>query len=140
MLTLSLLTPAKKVLVDVAITEVFVPTEAGELNILEGHAALMAILDTGVLKYKASGSSNFQQVAISWGYLEVAKDQITVLAETAETPEMIDVKRAEDSRFKAEKTLLDTSLEKEQFKKYQLKLNRALIRVQVAQKKSESVH
>jgi F-type H+-transporting ATPase subunit epsilon len=134
MLTLSLVTPAKKILADVEVAEVFVPTASGELNILEGHAALMAVLDTGVLRYRNTNETSLHQVAISWGYLEVAKNQITVLAETAETPEMIDLKRAEDSRAKAEKALLDTSLEKDEFKKYQLKLNRALIRVQVAQR------
>ena len=83
MLTLSLVTPAKKILTDVEISEVFVPTAAkGELNILEGHAPLMALLDIGILRYKLAGQSHLEQVVISWGYLEVSKDHITVLAET----------------------------------------------------------
>jgi F-type H+-transporting ATPase subunit epsilon len=140
MLTLSLVTPAKKILTDVEISEIFVPTEGGELNILEGHAPLMALLDVGVLRYKLSGQATLEQVVISWGYLEVSKDQITVLAETAETVDMIDVARAQEALKRAEKTLLGADLEQEQFKKYQLKLERAMIRVQVAQKPSETNH
>jgi len=138
MLTLSLVTPAKKILTDVEISEVFVPTANGELNILEGHAPLMALLDVGVLRYKLQGQSNLEQAVISWGYLEVSKDHITVLAETAETVDMIDVARAEEALKRAEKTLLGADLEQEQFKKYQLKLERAMIRVQVGQKSNET--
>lgn len=138
MLTLSLVTPAKKILADVAIGEVFVPTESGELNILEGHAPLMALLDVGVLRYKLQGQSNLESVVISWGYLEVSKDHITVLAETAETVDMIDLARAEEALKRAEKTLLGADLEQEQFQKYQLKLERAMIRVQVGQKSNDT--
>jgi F-type H+-transporting ATPase subunit epsilon len=139
MLTLSLVTPAKKILTDVAISEVFVPTATGELNILEGHASLMALLDVGILRYKIQGQTNTEQVVISWGYLEVSKDHVTVLAETAETVDMIDVGRAEEALKRAEKTLLGADLEQEQFQKYQLKLERAMIRVQVA-KGSDTTH
>jgi len=140
MLTLSLVTPAKKLLTDVGIAEVFVPTENGELNILEGHAPLMAILDVGVLRYKTAGSSDLQAVAISWGYLEISNDAVTVLAETAETPEAIDLTRAEEAKKKAEKALLGADLEQHEFQKYQLKLERAVIRVQVAQKPGDTSH
>jgi F-type H+-transporting ATPase subunit epsilon len=132
MLTLSLVTPAKKILTDVAISEVFVPTATGELNILEGHASLMALLDVGILRYKVQGQSNLEQVVISWGYLEVSKDHITVLAETAETIDMIDVGRAEEALKRAEKTLLGADLEQHQFQKYQAKLERAMVRVHAA--------
>jgi len=140
MLKLSLVTPAKKILTDVAVSEVFIPTTTGEVNILEGHAPLMALLDVGVLRYKLSGQNQLEQVAISWGYLEVSKDQITVLAETAETAESIDLERAQEALKRAEKTLLGPDLEQEQFKKYQLKLERAMIRVQVAQKPNDTTH
>jgi F-type H+-transporting ATPase subunit epsilon len=140
MLTLSLVTPAKKILADVGISEVFVPTENGELNILEGHAPLMAILDVGVLRYRTSGSADVHSVAISWGYLEISSDSVTVLAETAETPEFIDLKRAEDAKRKAQDALLGADLEQHEFQKHQLKLERAVIRVQVAQKHSDTTH
>lgn len=140
MLTLSLVTPAKKILTDVEIGEVFVPTAQGELNILEGHASLMALLDVGVLRYKLAGKSTLEQVVISWGYLEVANNHVTVLAETAETVDMIDVGRAEEALKRAQKALLGADLEQHQFQKYQLKLERAMIRVQVGQKNNETSH
>ncbi len=131
MFTLSLVTPAKKLLTDVGIEEVFVPTATGELNILVGHAPLMAVLDTGVLRYRLAGQTELKPVVISWGYLEISNDRVTVLAETAETPESIDITRAEEARKKAESALGSADLEQHQFQKYQLKLERAMIRVQV---------
>ncbi|MDZ4677311.1 MAG: F0F1 ATP synthase subunit epsilon [Oligoflexia bacterium] len=131
MLQLSLVTPSKKLLTDVEVESVFVPAHRGELNILEGHAPLMSTLETGILRYKLPNENKFNLVAISWGYLEVSKDRIAVLAETAETVEEIDVERARAALSKAEKALTSTDLEQGDFKKQQLKLQRAIIRTQL---------
>jgi F-type H+-transporting ATPase subunit epsilon len=139
MLHLSLVTPAKKFVTDVPIEEVFVPTATGELNILEGHAPLMAMLDTGILRYRLQGQKALISVAISWGYLEVSKDRVTVLAETAETADVIDINRAKAAREKAEKALTAGDLEYHQFRKYQLKLERAIIRTQLATEGREGI-
>jgi F-type H+-transporting ATPase subunit epsilon len=140
MLTLSLVTPLKKVLTDVQIAEVFVPTAEGELNILEGHAPLMAVLNVGVLRYRLANQTDLIQVAISWGYLEVSKDRVTVLAETAEPADAIDLSRAEEAKKRAEQTLGKGDLEQEELQKQQLKLDRAVTRIQVGQKGNETIH
>jgi F-type H+-transporting ATPase subunit epsilon len=132
MLTLSLVTPSKKFLTDVAVDEVFVPAYAGELNILEGHAPLMSTLETGLLKYRLKGEATFHSMALSWGYLEVSRDRVTVLAETAESAANIDVARARAAKDKAEQALLGADLEQHQFRKYQLKLERAVLRIDLA--------
>src|ERR1035437_5175254 len=105
MLKLSLVTPAKKLCTDLSVDEVFVPSHRGELNILEGHAPLVATLETGVLRYKVSGETQFNEFAISWGYLEISKDRVTVLDETAEAAKEIDVERARLAKTKAEQAL-----------------------------------
>lgn len=132
MLKLSLVTPAKKVVTDLPIEEIFVPTQRGELNILEGHSPLLGVLQTGILKYRPQGESKTKDVAISFGYLDVSKDQVTVLAETAETPEEIDIDRAKKAKEKAEKYLDQVDVTPEDFRKYQLKLQRAVLRIQAS--------
>ena len=138
MLTLSIVTPAKKIVADIKVDDLFVPANRGELNILPGHASLMSTLATGVLRYKPAGATSFEQVAISWGYLEVTKDNVVVLAETAEAATEIDLERAKLARDKAEKALFSADLDHSQFKKYQLKLERAMIRLQVASRPGAS--
>jgi F-type H+-transporting ATPase subunit epsilon len=132
MLRLSLVTPSKKLLTDVEVESVFVPAYRGELNVLEGHAPLMSTLDTGILRYKLPSESKYTAVAISWGYLEVSKDRVTVLAETAETAEEIDLDRARTSKSKAEKALLSADLGQHDFQKQQLRLQRAVVRIGLA--------
>ncbi|MCC6276694.1 MAG: F0F1 ATP synthase subunit epsilon [Oligoflexia bacterium] len=140
MLKLSLVTPSKKLLTDVEVESVFVPSYRGELDILEGHAPLMATLDTGVLKYKTSKDSQVNTVAISWGYLEVSSNHVTVLAETAEAAAEINVERAQLARERAEKMLASADVEVHSLRKHQLKLERAIIRLQVAGKSGDTNH
>src|SRR5262245_37349157 len=105
MLKLNLVTPTKKLVTDLEVDEVFVPAYRGELNILPGHTALVTTLSTGILKYRAAGSSTVRPVAISWGYCEVFNEEVTVLAETAEMADEIDIQRAEDAYRRANQVL-----------------------------------
>ncbi len=132
MFTLTLVTPTKKILEGAELKRVFVPAFKGELEILPGHAPLVTTLSAGVLKYElASGET--KPVAISWGYCEVtAAGQVTLLAETVEAPEDIDVKRAEAARENALKKMAESSFE--EFPKYAGKLARAEARLKVAGK------
>jgi F-type H+-transporting ATPase subunit epsilon len=131
-LSLSLVTPAKKLFTDLQVEEVFVPSYKGELNVLDGHGPLMASLASGVLRYRKPGDGKLEVFAISWGYLEISGNRVTVLAETAEAAHEIDVARAQLAKEQSEKNLLKTDAGQEDFQKYQMKLERALIRLEVA--------
>lgn len=140
MISLSLVTPAKKLFTDLPVEEVFVPSSRGEINILDGHGPLMATLDTGILRYKKPGASKLEQFAISWGYLEISADRVTILAETAEAPHEIDVVRARLAKETAEKNLSlmqRPDAEQKDFEKYQLKLRRAMVRLLLADESTD---
>lgn len=133
MFTLTLVTPQKKILEGAELKEVYVPGFRGELEILPGHAALVTTLEAGVVKYKLAGSTELKALAISWGYCEVTSaGEVTVLAETAEAPEEIDLKRAEASREDALKKLETTTYE--DFDRYARRLERAEARIKTAKK------
>jgi F-type H+-transporting ATPase subunit epsilon len=136
MLKLNLVTPIKKLVTDLEIDEVFVPAYKGELNILPGHAALVTTLSTGILKYRPKGSSTLIHAAISWGYCEIFNDEVTVLAETAETAEEIDTSRAEDAMRRASQALTGKDGSPDDFEKYQNKIDRSITRLEVAKSKS----
>jgi F-type H+-transporting ATPase subunit epsilon len=80
-----------------------VPGAEGELGVLARHAPLIAGLAIGVLRYEQEGRR--QKISIGGGFLEVAGNKATVLAKTAETAEMIDRKRAEAAKERAEQRL-----------------------------------
>ncbi len=101
MLTLTLVTPQKKLLESAEIQDVYGPAHRGELQSLPGHAPLVTTLGTGVLKYNLKGSSKAESVAISWGYCQVSESGVTVMAEVAEMAHEIDVAAADKNRKEA---------------------------------------
>ena len=81
------------------------PGAEGELGILPRHIPLIATLKSGVIRYTVD--DKVKKIAISGGFVEVGRNQATVLAETAELAESIDMLRAEAARARAEKRLQD---------------------------------
>lgn len=128
---LTVVTPEKKILTDVAVEDVTLPGYRGELNILDGHSPLMTTLSAGSVRFKRKGSSITESVAVSWGYCEVVNDVVNILAETAETSQEIDLKRAEDA-FKTSEKMMMSDVDPAQLEKYRLKRERALVRIAVS--------
>ena len=128
-LQLDVVTPERRVLSE-AVNAVTVPGSNGEMQLLPGHAALISELKTGVLTYDQDGT-NFQ-LHVSGGFLEVNDDRVSVLAEIAERPEEIDAARARLAREHSEKQLSSLSGSEEDFEKAQAKLERSLVRLQLA--------
>lgn len=131
-LKLELVTPYKRVLSE-QVDEVTAPGLVGEFGVLPGHTPLLTTLRIGELTYK-QGNQAFH-VAVNWGYVEVEDDTVTVLVETAEPADQIDLERAKAALGRAQKALKDLSTEDKSFKAMEAALERALIRVQVAGKK-----
>ncbi len=71
---------------------------------------------------------------MAWGFAEVLPDKLTILAETAERPEEIDVARAEKAKERAEKKLADGKSE-EECREALGSLAKAQTRIEVAEKK-----
>ncbi len=128
---LTVVTPEKKILTDVAVEDVTLPGFRGELNILDGHSPLMTTLSAGSVRFKRKGSNIVESVAVSWGYCEVANDVVNILAETAETSQEINLKRAEEA-FKTSEKMMMSDVDPAQLEKYRLKRERALVRISVA--------
>jgi len=131
-LRLDLVTPYKRVL-SLDVDEVTAPGTIGEFGVLPDHSPLLTTLKVGVLSYRQGGETF--QVAVNWGYVEVEDNVMTVLVETAEPADQIDVARAKAALARAEEALKKLSSEDKDFKIMEAALERALIRVQVASKK-----
>jgi F-type H+-transporting ATPase subunit epsilon len=101
-LKLQIVTPDKR-LVDEDVEQVQMPGRSGYLGILPQHAPLITELGPGELSYTQSGKTSY--LAVSWGFAEVLPDKVTVLADAAERPEDIDVKRAQEAKARADEAL-----------------------------------
>ena len=129
---LVVVTPEKQVLRQNA-KEVQLPGADGYLGVLPGHAPLITELGIGELSYHDMNGKESEHLAIIRGFAEVLGDRVTVLAETAEFAEEIDIARAEAAKARAEKRLAsgDANID---WDRVSVSLQRALIRIQVARK------
>jgi len=128
-LKLVVVTPEKKV-VETDADQVELPGQLGYLGILPGHAPLISLLTTGVLSYRAGGAE--KSLAISAGFVEVAGDSVSVLADLAEEPGEINVDAAEKERSRAEEELKTAS--RETLDEIRTRLGLAEARLAVARK------
>ncbi len=131
-LKLEMVTPYKRVLSE-EVDEVTAPGAVGEFGVLPDHTSLLTTLKVGDLTYKQGGETF--HVAVNWGYVEVEDNVMTVLVETAEPADQIDLERAKAALSRAEEALKTLSSEDKEFKVMEAALERAMIRVQVAGKK-----
>jgi F-type H+-transporting ATPase subunit epsilon len=103
---LEIVTPERLVVRDRA-EEVQIPGRNGYLGILPGHAPLITELAVGEIIYVSAGTSN--RLAVAWGFAEVLPDKVTILAETAERAEEIDIPRAEAARDRAQQQIKEAT-------------------------------
>ena len=82
---------------------VVLPGGLGELGILPNHAPLISGLNVGVMRYTLN--STIKRVAITGGFVEVIDNSVTVLADTAELSEEIDLTRAVEAQERATERL-----------------------------------
>ena len=109
--------------------EMQVPGKEGYLGILAGHAPLLSELKIGEITYRQG--RELRHLAVSWGFVEVLPEQVTVLAETAEKSTDIDVSRAQASKERAERRLSNPDPETD-IDRATVALHKALSRLQVA--------
>src|SRR5512137_2025214 len=102
LLKFELVTPQRKV-VSEEVDEITATGTLGEFGVLPGHAPFLTSLKIGELSYKSGGISH--HLAVNWGYFEIEDDKVTVLVETAERADEIDLQRAKAALGRAEEAL-----------------------------------
>ena len=81
---------------------VFARTTVGEIGVLPGHEPTLAQLEeAGIVRIDGTDGSS-TTVAVHGGFLHITPDGVTVLAESAELSDDIDVSRARDALNRAD--------------------------------------
>jgi F-type H+-transporting ATPase subunit epsilon len=130
-LKFELVTPQRKV-VSEEVDEIIATGTLGEFGVLPGHAPFLTSLKIGELSFKKGGASKF--LAVSNGYFEVVNDVATVLVDSAEYAEEIDLERAKKAMARSEERLRTLAPDDTDYVAMEASLQRALIRMQVAAK------
>ena len=100
---LEIVTPEKTVYSG-EVEQLRAPGTEGGFGVLAGHHPMLASLRIGEMVF-SEPKQGPKSVAISGGFAEVQRDRVTVLAETAEFAQDIDVNRAEAARERAREML-----------------------------------
>jgi F-type H+-transporting ATPase subunit epsilon len=128
-LKLEIVTP-ERLLLSEEVDEVVAPGYFGEFGVLPDHTPFLALLDIGILTFRRNGTE--KKVAVTGGFAEVLENRVVILARTAELEDEIDVERAKRALERAESMLKDLAMDDEMYSKFEAKLRRALIRLQVS--------
>ncbi|MFH1583103.1 MAG: F0F1 ATP synthase subunit epsilon [Candidatus Falkowbacteria bacterium] len=94
-----IVTPERVVLKE-EIMQITVPTKTGEITVLPNHIPLVSSLMPGVVHIKKKGGQE-EIMSISGGFLEVLKNKVVILADTAERAEELDLTQAEEAYKRA---------------------------------------
>ena len=129
-LSLEIIT-AERVVFSEDVDIVVAPGVEGQLGILPQHAPLMTMLQPGELMVRKGDEE--QSIFVSGGFLEVQGNKVTVLADTAERAEEIDIARAEEAKLRAEQRIAMPPAQADHARA-QAALLRSLMRLKVAQK------
>jgi len=110
---------------------VIAPGADGTLGILPRHAPLISTLALGEMRVKRAGQE--ESLFIAGGFIEVAHDQVRVLADTAERSEEIDVARAQAARDRAESRVANRTSEID-LARAEASLRRSVLRLRIGQR------
>lgn len=132
-LKLSVVTPERSILKDTSVESLVLPGEMGQFNILPGHTNFITPLRHGIFGYRVGGE--WQVAFLSGGFTQVFAGEVTVLAETVEMAQELDVAKAESELQSLNAKLKAAKAGTDEYTVLALGVNQAAARVKAAQKK-----
>ena len=107
MIQFQLITP-EKIAFSEEIYEAILPTQDGQIAVLPGHVSIVTLLRPGVIslrRTKGDSDDKLEHLATGGGFVEIAHDQIKVMADSAERADEIDELKIAEAREAAKQQL-----------------------------------
>lgn len=101
-------------------------TTSGQIGILANHLPLASAIDISEMNYISQGER--YKFAIAGGFVYVNDDETTIIANAIESPEEIDLRRAEEAKQRAEEKL---KLKDADILRAEIALRKAITRIHV---------
>jgi F-type H+-transporting ATPase subunit epsilon len=127
-----LVTP-DRVLIDEGADAVELPSKSGYMEVLYGHAPLLAELGVGEVRLHG-GSGGDQTYFVVWGFVEVLPDRVTILAQNAIKPEEIDSGEAQRQLESGEKMWNEAGEDPDKYKEANEVIHEAQVKLASAHK------
>lgn len=132
-LTLSVVTPERSILKETAVESIILPGTMGQFNILPGHTNFLTTLRYGVFGYRVKGE--WQIAFLSGGFTQVFDGKVTVLAETVEMAQELDIAKSELEIQNVNGKLKAAKAGTPEYSALTLQLEQAQSKLRAAQKK-----
>jgi F-type H+-transporting ATPase subunit epsilon len=131
-LRVRLVTP-DRILIDEGADAVELPSKSGYMEVLYGHAPLLAELGVGEVRLHG-GSAGDQTYFVVWGFVEVLPDRVTILAQNAIKPEEIDAGEAQRQLQSGEKMWNEAGEDPDRYKEANEVIHEAQVKLASAHK------
>ncbi len=137
-MNLKILTP-EKVAYEGEVDELIVPTVQGEIAILPHHVDLLTQVGEGEITIKTKGKDT--HIAATGGFLQINKEEITLLADYAVRSEEINAQKALEAQKRAEEILKKKAedISERDMALAQAEMRRAIMELRVARKRKASI-
>lgn len=127
MINLEIVTP-ERVVTRQAVRQITLPTTTGEITVLPDHIPLISVLQPGVIELRLEDGTQ-EVMAVSGGFIEVLKDKVVILADTAERAQELDEERIKAAQERAESLKKDAkAIDDVEFAAVAAKLEKELAR------------
>ena len=110
-----------------------VPEYDGQKEILAHHEDMVIAIDEGEMRFQPEATANWEYAVVGMGFVEIVNNRVTLLVETAEHPEEIDVARAREAKERAEEQMRQKQSIQEYYHS-RASLSRALTRLKATSK------
>lgn len=125
----------ERILFDTTADAVELPAKNGYMEVLYGHAPLLAELGAGDVRLHGGRDVEEQIYNVSWGFVEVLPDRVTILANDALKPEEIDVQRAQQQLDRGQKEWNEAGDSEEKYADALHRISEAEAKLATAQEK-----
>lgn len=113
--------------------QIIIPAPDGEKGILPNHENMVIAVTVGDARMEVE-KGKWVDIAVGAGFMEIVNNRVTMLVDTAERPEEIDIRRAEEAKERAEEQLRQKQSIQEYYHS-QASLARAMNRLKVSKEK-----
>ena len=110
-----------------------IPAPDGEVGLLPHHENMVIAIEVGIARMEVE-AGKWNEIAVGTGFAEIVNNRVTLLVDTAEKPEDIDVRRAQEQKERAEEQMRQKR-SIQQYYHTQASLARAMNRQRLAQDK-----
>lgn len=113
------------------VESVIIPAPDGFMSIQKMHEPMVAAINIGTMRILADGE--WMECTTSEGFVEVRPDETIIFSQTAEWPNEIDLRRAQEAKERAEEKLRQ-QLSHQEYMQNQIALARAMVRLRAGRR------